>query len=281
MNPAGCSTIIALVAVLSMQGCTQRQSTPALPPTLAKGTASGEPPTFEPALPLALEPGSFVAGQRDHYNRIYSQPQSERPPANEFLLHCLDVIDALRQHQTKTRASSDASDDAPTVAPLAAPTALDIAMGDGRNTIALAQRGYQTSSYDMSDVGVSRARKRAVELGLTLDAQVGDSLEPYLQFDRWDVVALMYFSIDDNKLQRLKQSIKPGGFLIIEFSTIFPDEPRRDGDRTLNWTLHRYIDWEIIHYEYAIGPVQWKGKQIVKNEPAPRIRVLARKPAAR
>lgn len=278
-----CPSHLVCIAMFWLNtGCAPRSQFIAQP-VLAATPLDDALAVYEPALPLELDPGSFVAGQRDYYNRIYSQPSSERPPANQFLLHCLDVIEALRQHDAKTSAPIKGQADAPSAptVPPPAPTALDIAMGDGRNTIALAQRGYQTFGYDMSDVGISRARKRAAELGLAIDAQVGDSLEPYMQPDRWDVVALMYFGIDDNKLQRLKQSVKPGGFLIIEFSTIFPDHPRREGSDTLNWTLHRYIDWEIIHYEYAIGPVQWKGKQIVEKEPAPRIRVLARKPAAR
>jgi SAM-dependent methyltransferase len=243
----------------------------------ARGSST-EPATprevaFQVAAPIELEPRSYIAGQRDHYNRIYAQPESERPPPNEFLLHCLDVIDAQRQHEAKKAEATNAAADSPVNR-----TALDIAMGDGRNTIALAQRGYQTFGYDMSDVGINRARKRAAELGLTINAQVGTSMQPYLQPGRWDIVALMYYGVDDNTIQQLKQSIKPGGYLIVEYTTIFPAEPRREGDSTLNWTLNRFIDWEIIHYEYAIGPVQWKQKRPVDHEPAPRIRVLARRP---
>ena len=38
-----------------------------------------------------------------------------------------------------------------------------IAMGEGRNTIALAQRGYHAVGFDVSDVGVNTARGSAAE----------------------------------------------------------------------------------------------------------------------
>lgn len=234
------------------------------------------PAAYEAALPMELEPRSSIEGQRDHYNRVYAESGSEHPPANEFLLYCLDLIDAQRQHEAEAGKRADTAANAET-----ALTALDIAMGDGRNTIALAQRGYRTTGFDMSDVGVNRARKRAADLGLTIEANVSYFDDRYLQPEHWDVVAMMYFGVDDRALESLKNAIKPGGYLIIEFSTSFPDAPRRAGDSTLNWTLHRYDDWEIIHYEYAIGPVQWTQKRPVDNVDAPRIRVLARKPAAR
>jgi len=52
--------------------------------------------------------------------------------------------------------------------------ALDVGMGDGRNAIFLAQRGWDVTGIDLSEVGVAKAKNRAVELGVNLNALVQD-----------------------------------------------------------------------------------------------------------
>jgi SAM-dependent methyltransferase len=219
---------------------------------------------FEQAAPLELEPGSYVASQRDHYNRIYARPESERPPANEFLMECLERIDALNEReQSATAPHSDKNSSGNN----SSPTALDIAMGDGRNTIALAQRGYRTVGFDFSDVGVNRARRRAAELGLAIDARVDTFRDEYLREAAWDVVAMMYFSVGGNQLQRIKQSVKPGGHMIIEFAGHYPT----------NDTLRDFLDWQIIVYEMDFGHREWASKQ-PNPGPGIRTRLLVRRP---
>ena len=56
--------------------------------------------------------------------------------------------------------------------------ALDLGMGEGRNAIYLAQRGWQVTGVDLSDVGVTQAKKHAAQVGVSLDA-VLDGLDHY------------------------------------------------------------------------------------------------------
>ena len=51
-------------------------------------------------------------------------------------------------------------------------TALDVGMGQGRNTIFLAQQGWQVAGFDISDEGVKQARAEAARLHLRLNAVV-------------------------------------------------------------------------------------------------------------
>lgn len=48
--------------------------------------------------------------------------------------------------------------------------ALDYAMGDGRNALYLARLGWTVHGFDMSEVAVAAAKRRAAELGLKIDA---------------------------------------------------------------------------------------------------------------
>ena len=145
---------------------------------------------------------------------------------------------------------------------------LDIAMGEGRNTIALAQRGYQAVGFDMSDVGVNKARMRAASLGLTIDARV--QLVNNFEFgvEHWDVVVMMYFGFDDNGMKTVADSIKPRGYFIIE----------RAGADIYNDFLRQLPadQWQILYYSQDSGPRDWANSQGNPGD-GPRTRVMARK----
>src|SRR5271166_624027 len=46
--------------------------------------------------------------------------------------------------------------------------ALDLGMGEGRNTIYLAQQGWQATGVDLSDIAVAQAKARAAQLHVGL-----------------------------------------------------------------------------------------------------------------
>jgi hypothetical protein len=52
--------------------------------------------------------------------------------------------------------------------------ALDIGMGQGRNTVFLAQQGWDVTGLDLSELGVAEAKDRARKLGARIDARVQD-----------------------------------------------------------------------------------------------------------
>src|ERR1700709_1148932 len=50
--------------------------------------------------------------------------------------------------------------------------ALDVGMGEGRNSIFLAQQGWAVTGFDSADEGVRRANAKAQQLGLKLTTLV-------------------------------------------------------------------------------------------------------------
>jgi tRNA/tmRNA/rRNA uracil-C5-methylase (TrmA/RlmC/RlmD family) len=50
--------------------------------------------------------------------------------------------------------------------------ALDVAMGQGRNTIWLAQQGWDVTGFDPADQAVGVARENAARLGLTIHTEI-------------------------------------------------------------------------------------------------------------
>jgi SAM-dependent methyltransferase len=99
--------------------------------------------------------------------------------------------------------------------------ALDLGMGEGRNTIFLAQNGWDTTGVDLSDVAVGQARIRAADLHLTVHTVI-DNLDHYaLGQSRWDLIALFYVhawyhGAKPQSTKRLIAALKPDGLLVME-----------------------------------------------------------------
>ncbi|CAF2642770.1 unnamed protein product [Rotaria sp. Silwood2] len=96
---------------------------------------------------------------------------------------------------------------------------LDIAMGQGRNSIWLAKKGYKVTGFDSSIEGIHIAKNQTKQLNLTaLQAQVTTIEEFHFGFEQWDLIVCMYFPIinQTSYLRRIEQSLKYKGLLIVE-----------------------------------------------------------------
>jgi SAM-dependent methyltransferase len=94
-------------------------------------------------------------------------------------------------------------------------TALDLACGNGRNAIYLAQRGFAVSALDISMVGLDQGRRWARRHDLQIDWQQRDLETDGLVAGDFDLI------INFNYLQRsllasIRQAVKPGGHVIFE-----------------------------------------------------------------
>ena len=81
-----------------------------------------------------------------------------------------------------------------TVAALEPGTALVLAMGQGRNALHLAAKGWHVTGVDIAELGVAAARTAAAERGLALDAVVADVDDYDMGQARWDLVTMMYLT---------------------------------------------------------------------------------------
>lgn len=96
--------------------------------------------------------------------------------------------------------------------------AIDLAAGEGRNAVWLAERGWTVTAVDFSTVGVEKARQMAEGRGVDLDVVVGDARtwEPDTPVD---LVVIAYLQIPDpdrtEVLRRASGWLAPGGTLFI------------------------------------------------------------------
>ena len=110
--------------------------------------------------------------------------------------------------------------------------ALDLACGEGRNSIYLAQNGFEVTAVDISGLGLERGRKRALELGVSVDFIQAD-------LDRWRPPGSYHLILNFNFLMRplipwMLESLSPGGVVVME--TIL-DAPGLQGNHRKDYLL--------------------------------------------
>lgn len=145
--------------------------------------------------------------------------------------------------------------------------ALDVAMGQGRNGLYLAEKGWQVTGFDIAGQGLDVARKAAAARGLSLRT-VRATVDGFRYgTSEWDLIVLLYAPFDFNDallVERIRTGLKPGGLVLVETPL---------DSRLAAGQLRRAFDgFEIIHYGEDSGAGDWF------PQPAVLARLLARKP---
>ncbi len=100
-----------------------------------------------------------------------------------------------------------------------ASSVLDIGMGEGRNAVFLAQKGYKVTGIDISSVAIKKARILAKEYNISIQAIVA-SVEKYkFQPKSFDAIIVFYY-VDRSLIEKIKSWLKPNGIIIYEAHTI-------------------------------------------------------------
>ncbi len=144
--------------------------------------------------------------------------------------------------------------------------ALDIAMGQGRNSVYLASRGWTVTGFDASATGIAIARRRSPNI-TAVQAYDGD-------FDfgvaRWDLIALRY-PMEKRSVHRITAALKPGGIVVIEVGR--KDASGAPFEVESGELLRIFGGLHILRYEEVTGVADWSRKRI------PLVRLIAEKPA--
>jgi 2-polyprenyl-3-methyl-5-hydroxy-6-metoxy-1,4-benzoquinol methylase len=105
------------------------------------------------------------------------------------------------------------------VAALRPGTALDLAAGEGRNAIWLAQQGWATTAVDFSDVAISKARQLAEANGVEIDTVVADVTTYTPPVGAYDLVAIIYLHLPGPARakvhRRAAAAVAPGGTMMV------------------------------------------------------------------
>ncbi len=153
--------------------------------------------------------------------------------------------------------------------------ALDVATGQGRNALFLAQRGWAVTGFDISNEGLNVARANAKKAGVTLTTQ-RSSIEEFSYGEaQWDLIALIYVpssAHEGSAMTRLARALKPGGLLVIEsFASDRQSAGRRPVDIDPAVLKASLVGFDLVRFDDKEAVSEWD------PQPTRLCRVIARK----
>jgi len=121
---------------------------------------------------------------------------------------------------------------------------LCVADGEGRNSVWLARRGLVVDAFDISDVGVAKARRLAGEEGAAVNFTVSDCDSFAWAPGAYDGVAAIFVQFADPPMRarlfaNVVACLKPGGTLVLQGYTPKQLEYRTGGPP---YVSHLYTD---------------------------------------
>jgi SAM-dependent methyltransferase len=145
--------------------------------------------------------------------------------------------------------------------------ALDVGMGEGRNAIYLAKLGWEVTGIDRAEGALALARQQAIEQGVKITPILQTAEEFDWNRERWDLVALIYFNAVRQNIAKVRESLRPGGLVVVE-AFLAPTGSLGRGVEYEPGELRKLFTdgFEIISYEEAEGIADYgqKRKQLVR-----------------
>jgi SAM-dependent methyltransferase len=93
--------------------------------------------------------------------------------------------------------------------------ALDIACGNGRNALFLAERGFRVTGMDISSVALSAARGRAVARALPVTWELADLEKVTLPSKNYELIVNFNY-LQRSLIRQISAALRPGGFVIFD-----------------------------------------------------------------
>ncbi len=93
--------------------------------------------------------------------------------------------------------------------------ALDVGMGQGRNSIWLAQQGWDVTGFDPAEKAVALALENAGKAGVHIKTEVKGMEDFDFGESRWDMIVLSYVGAREMP-DVIQRALKPGGVVVVE-----------------------------------------------------------------
>ena len=144
--------------------------------------------------------------------------------------------------------------------------ALDIGMGQGRNSVFLALKGWDVTGFDVSDEGIATALRNADRAAVKINAILGTEDAFDYGTERWDLIVFVYepFPITTaDYVQRLHRSLRAGGLIVIE--SFGEEETVTNRPSTAidpERLLAAFKDFHLLHYQDVVAIPDWRGPNL-------------------
>lgn len=135
--------------------------------------------------------------------------------------------------------------------------ALDLAAGEGRNAVFLAQQGFEVDAVDISKVGLEKTRALAREKGVRIHTLCADLKAYQIEKEKYDLIANFYF-LSRNLIPKIKRGLKKWGRVIFETYILEHREISTEGpkDRKYylkpNELLRLFKDFRVLFYREGV-----------------------------
>lgn len=152
--------------------------------------------------------------------------------------------------------------------------ALDVGMGQGRNTIFLAQQGWDAVGFDPADRAVAAAREQAGKLGVKIMTHVARAEDFEWGDGQWDLIVLSYVG-GREYVANVVRALRPGGMVLIDAFHRDATKKHPIGGAVVfdtNELLKLYGALRVVRYEDTDGVGDFG------MEPTRVVRLFAQKP---
>jgi tellurite methyltransferase len=145
---------------------------------------------------------------------------------------------------------------------------LDMGMGEGRNAVFLAQKGYKVTGVDISSVAVKKSYLLAQEFGVKIKGVVASLKDYKIAPGSFDAIVCFYY-VDRSLVERIKSWLKPGGILIYEaYTTREKGKQKGDDDIFLREQelLRLFPGMRVLKYEEPLHEKEFRSSIILRKE---------------
>jgi tellurite methyltransferase len=128
--------------------------------------------------------------------------------------------------------------------------ALDIACGEGRNSVYAASLGYDVLGIDISEAGIKKTQKLAKEKGFSIETQVTDLDDFEFTENAFDLVLGINF-LDRRLFPGIRKTLKPGGLVCYEtfnLDHLKHTSFKREWVLEYNELLEQFKNFRVLRY---------------------------------
>jgi 2-polyprenyl-3-methyl-5-hydroxy-6-metoxy-1,4-benzoquinol methylase len=93
--------------------------------------------------------------------------------------------------------------------------ALDLATGEGRNAVFLAQHGFKVDAVDISEIGLKKTQELAEKRVVRVHTLLADLDSYAIKKGEYKLITNFYF-LNRNIIPRIRRGLKKGGMVIFE-----------------------------------------------------------------
>jgi SAM-dependent methyltransferase len=144
--------------------------------------------------------------------------------------------------------------------------ALDAGMGQGRNALYLALKGWDVTGFDISDGGLAIARRNAEKAGVKLTAVQKSEKDFDYGVSQWDLVLFSYVPFpvgDEQYVDRLYRAVRPGGLVVVEsFASDAASAGRRPVDLDPAVLRRAFHKFRIVRLDDVVDTPDWSDQKV-------------------